>query len=82
MKTWNKRILYEKLKENPQLVFNNTLLEVFKDSIEQTVLDDIYTVAKLRLLATEATAAEKQAIVQNARKLNHIRHISVHKKVT
>ncbi len=65
MKTWNKRILYEKLKENPQLVYNNTFLEMFKDDIEQTVLDDIYTIAKKRAAAAAATVLEKQTIEQS-----------------
>jgi Secretion system C-terminal sorting domain len=71
MKKWSVRNLYEKLKENPGLVLPFSVLANFKDSLENTVYNDLYEQIKLQQTAVKmsptlkTTLAPKRLNIQN-----------------
>jgi hypothetical protein len=59
---WDARTLYEKLKEDPSLVFNDAILETFRDSLDATFWEDLYQIAKKQKEADFANKAGDEVL--------------------
>jgi hypothetical protein len=70
LKYWSQQQLYERIRKEPQIIYNNTILQNFKDSIGLTIEKDLYDIKEAKSQYLAFTPIEKQNTILAAEGLN------------